>query len=288
MVPGFSCGSAARGAVRLGALPPPTRDVTTGDGQEPWLLEGRTGERVSSKRQSPHTAGLGWWPPCRGHVRRVQGGAPRREAAECRGGSSSEKAEARQRQGQAHTALLPAAGRTSGLPEEPPQGSDGGHSPGRTPPRFPPLLLGAPAGPEGGGSPGPALTMMLPLPPPHRPASSRAAAAPHGRDGRVAAALYRGRHRGSGADRPARDSSVRSHKFAYVANICIHLHRYGGAARQPAGCNGGATEEQHPSTPPGSLPRRSHGRPRGLPEGRAGGHKGWSCYACRSWQRGFS
>lgn len=156
------------------------------------------------------------------------------------------------------------------------------------PRRVLPPLLGAPAGPEGGGSPGPALTMMLPLPPPHRPASPRAAAAPHGRDGRVAAALYRGRHRGSGADRPARDSSVRSHKFAYVAHICIHLHRYGGATRQPAGCNGGATEEQHPPSPPGSLPRRSHGRPRGLPEGRAGGHKGWSCYACRSWQRGFS
>lgn len=34
--------------------------------------------------------------------------------------------------------------------------------------------------------------------------------------------------------------------------------------------------------PPRSLPLRGHGRPGGPLEGRAGGHKGWSGYACRS------
>lgn len=109
-------------------------DVTTGGGQESWLLQGRRGP-------APHTAGLGWGPPCLGDDRGVQGDAPRTEAAECPGGSRPAKAEA----GRAQRGLPSAAARTPGLPGEPPREATGpaarsGEGPAGVPPppRSPP------------------------------------------------------------------------------------------------------------------------------------------------------
>lgn len=93
------------------------------------------------------------------------------------------------------------------------------------------------------------------MPPPHDPASPRAAAAPHA--GRAAPPPpYTGG--GTGTSRPARDGSLRLHKFACVAHICIDLPTSGFAAQ--AGCMGAATEEQHPPGPRRSPPRRGRGR----------------------------
>lgn len=68
-----------------------------------------------------------------------------------------------------------------------------------------------------------------------QPASPRAAAAPHDRNGSAASALYRGRHRRCEAGGPARGASVRLHKLPCIAHICVHLSRCGCAARQHAG-----------------------------------------------------
>lgn len=97
----------------------------------------------------------------------------------------------------------------------------------------------APAGPEGGGSRRPALTMMLPLHdlplpglPQLRTAGTEAPPPPYTGGGTGAPG------RAAPPERE-RESSVRLHKFAYIAHICMHLHRCGGAARQPTGCIGG-------------------------------------------------
>lgn len=102
--------------------------------------------------------------------------------------------------------------RTFGLPGEPPPVKLWGSqpAPGRAPPGFPPTP-GDTLGAGGRGQPGAGTHHDAAA---ARPASPRAAAAPHGRDGRAAAALYRGRHRRSGAGRPARDDSVRFRAFA--------------------------------------------------------------------------
>lgn len=220
---------------------------------------------------------FGWWPPSLGHVRQVQGDA-QREAAGCRGGSSSEKAEARQRQGK-HSRYshqqLPAR---LGSRARPPAKLWGLQpAPRRVQLGFLPLP-GAPRGTRRRGQPGVGTHHDATA---ARLACPRAAAAPHRRDGRAAATLYRGRHRPSGAERRALDSSGRLHKFVYNAHISIHLHRCSCVARQPAVCIAGATKEQHPP-PQCSLPPRGHGKPGHPLEERAGGHKDWSCYTCWS------
>lgn len=158
---------------------------------------------------------------------------------------------------------------------------------GEGPAGVPPHSWGTPSGPEGGGSPGPALTMMppphdLPLPGLQQLRTAGTAAPPPPYTGGGTGALGR-----AAPPETIPCDSVRLHKFACVARICILLHRCGSAVRQPAGCIGGVTEEQHPPGPPRSLPRRGHGRPGSSLGGRAWGHKGWSYCACRSWQRGI-
>jgi len=144
------------------------------------------------------------------------------EAAGCRGGSGSEEA----------------AGSSPHLraPSRAPLRSRRGRSLPRGGPRrgFPPLP-GAPVGPREGAARGRHSPCCRAARPRLSP-GCRSSARPGGR----AAPPYTGG--GSGTGRPARQASASVPKFACIARVCIHLHRRGCTARQPAGCIDGAPQ----------------------------------------------